>query len=71
VGVLAAASAEPRATAREYIGALRGHGVEATDLRVTIGNVYRRMREEELVEQIAALGTIVLTGGNQIRLVET
>ncbi len=71
VGVLAAASAEPRATAREYIGALRGHGVEATDLRVTIDNVDRRMREEALVEQIAALRTIILTGGNQIRLVES
>ncbi|WP_313674392.1 cyanophycinase [Mycolicibacterium sp.] len=71
VGVLAAASAEPRATARDYISALRGHGVEATDLRVTIDNVDRRMREEALVEQIAALRTIILTGGNQIRLVES
>ena len=69
VGVLAAASAEPRATARNYIRALRGKGVEAIDLRVTIGNVDRRMREEALVEQIAALRTIILTGGNQIRLV--
>ncbi|MBX7432350.1 cyanophycinase [Mycobacterium sp. Y57] len=70
VGVLAAASAEPRAAAREYIGALQSHGVEATDLAVTIDNVDRRMREEALVEQIAALRTIILTGGNQIRLVE-
>jgi hypothetical protein len=29
------------------------------------------MREEELDEQIAGLRTIILTGGNQIRLVET
>ena len=71
VGVLAAASAEPRAVARDYIGALHGLGVEATDLRITIDNVDRRMREEALVEQIAALRTIVLTGGNQIRLVES
>lgn len=71
VGVLAAASAEPRATARDYVGALRGCGVEATDLGITIDNVDRRMRDEALVEQIAALGTIVLTGGNQIRLVES
>ena len=71
VGVLAAASAEPRATARDYIGALREHGVEATDLRVTIDNVDRRMRDEALVEQIAALRTIILTGGNQIRLVDS
>lgn len=70
VGVLAAASAEPRATAADYVAALGGHGIEATDLRITIDNVDRRMREEALVEQIAALRTIVLTGGNQIRLVE-
>ena len=71
VGVLAAASAEPRATARDYIDALHSQGVEAVDLGVTIDNVDRRMREEALVEQIAALRTIILTGGNQIRLVES
>ena len=71
VGVLAAASAEPRATARDYIGALGDYGVEAIDLRVTIDNVDRRMRDEALVEQIAALRTIILTGGNQIRLVDS
>lgn len=71
VGVLAAASAEPRESAREYIGALWSHGIEAVDLGVTIDNVDRLMREEALVEQIAALRTIVLTGGNQIRLVES
>ena len=71
VGVIASASAEPRATARDYIGALHGSGVEATDLRITIDNVDRLMRDEALVEQIATLGTIVLTGGNQIRLVDS
>lgn len=71
VGVLAAASSEPRAAARDYLAALRSHGVEATDLGVTIDNVDRLMRDEALVEKIAALRTIVLTGGNQIRLVES
>lgn len=71
VGVLAAASAEPRAAARDYVDALRGQGVEATDLGVSIDNVDRLMRDEALVEQIAALRTIILTGGNQIRLVES
>ncbi|MDA2991010.1 MAG: cyanophycinase, partial [Actinomycetota bacterium] len=71
VGVLAAASSEPRAAARDYIGALRSQGVEAADLGVTIDNVDRLMRDEALVEQIAGLRTIVLTGGNQIRLVES
>ncbi len=71
VGVLAAASAEPRDVAREYVDALRGSGVEATDLGVTIDNVDRLMRDDALIEQIAALRTIVLTGGNQIRLVDS
>ena len=71
VGVLAAASSEPRAAARDYIGALRSQGVDAADLGVTIDNVDRLMRDEALVEQIAGLRTIVLTGGNQIRLVES
>ena len=71
VGVLAAASSEPRAAARDSLGALRSHGVEATDLGVTIDNVDRLMRDEALVEKIAALRTVVLTGGNQIRLVES
>ena len=71
VGVLAAASAEPRQVARDYINALSGQGVEATDLGITIDNVDRLMRDEALVERIAALRTIVLTGGNQIRLVES
>jgi cyanophycinase len=71
VGVLAAASAEPRESARDYIGVLRSHGVEAIDLGITIDNVDRLMRDEALIEQIAALRTIVLTGGNQIRLVES
>lgn len=71
VGVLAAASSEPREVARDYIDALHSQGVEAIDLGVTIDNVDRQMRDEALVEQIAALRTIVLTGGNQIRLVES
>lgn len=71
VGVLAAASAEPRAAARDYVDALARCGVEATDLGVTIDNVDRLMRDEAVVEQIAALRTIILTGGNQIRLVES
>ncbi|RWR12243.1 cyanophycinase [Paenirhodobacter populi] len=70
VGVIAAASAEPRETAHDYIRALRDKGVEAVDLRITIDNVDRLARDEALIERIAALRTIILTGGNQIRLVE-
>ncbi len=71
VGVIAAASAEPRETAHDYIRALRGQGIEALDLHVTIDNIDRLSRDAALVERIAAMGTLILTGGNQIRLVET
>lgn len=71
VGIIAAASSEPRHEARRYIGALADHGVEAVDLGITIDNVERLGRDPELVERIAGMKTILLTGGNQIRLIET
>ena len=71
VGIIAAASAEPHVTAATHIDAFRAHGVEAIDFGITIDNVERISRDKEIVEQIAALKTIFITGGNQIRLVET
>jgi cyanophycinase len=71
VGVLAAASSEPRQTAEDYVRSLRAQGVEAIDLRITIDNVDRLATDQALFAQIAALRPIILTGGNQIRLVET
>ncbi len=71
VGIIAAASAEPERTAATHVDLLRREGVEAFDLGITINNVARLGRNEALVEEIAALKTILFTGGNQIRLVET
>ncbi|WP_323990751.1 cyanophycinase [Nguyenibacter sp. L1] len=69
VGIIAAASSEPRNEAQSWLRAFRRHGVEAIDLGLTIDNV--ELADPALVERIAGLRAIVLAGGNQIRLVET
>ena len=71
VGIIAAASAEPRTEARNYARGLADCGIESIDFGITIDNVERLSRDAALVEQIAGLKTILLTGGNQIRLIET
>jgi len=71
VGVLAAASAEPKATAREHVKLLSRLGVQAVDLGVNIDNVDYKVQDEDLLEMIAGLRGILFCGGNQIRLVET
>lgn len=70
VGIIASASAEPRDEARAYRQAFARHGIEATDFDVTIDNIDRVGTDSEIVEKIASLKTIVISGGNQIRLVE-
>lgn len=71
VGIIASASSDPRQEARGFIRAFADHGIEAEDFGITIDNVERLSRDAELVERIAGLKTILLTGGNQIRLIET
>lgn len=70
VGIIAAASSEPRSEASRYVRRLEEQGIDSLDLRVTIDNIERIGLDPELVEQIASLKTILLTGGNQIRLAE-
>jgi cyanophycinase len=71
VGVLAAASAEPARTAAEHVALLARHGVAGVDLGVTIDTVDYAAQDADLLEGIAGLRGILLSGGNQIRLVET
>ena len=71
VGIIACASAEPRAEADAHIRALAARGREAVDFGITIDNIEVLGRDAGLIERIAGLKTIVLTGGNQIRLVES
>jgi cyanophycinase len=71
IGIIACASADPREEADAYLRALATRGREAIDFGITIDNIEVIGRDAELVECIAGLKTIVLTGGNQIRLVES
>lgn len=71
VGIIAAASAEPRETAGSLIRRLATAGRTGIDLGVTIDNVEHCGRDAALIERIAGLKTIFLPGGNQVRLVET
>jgi cyanophycinase len=71
VGVLAAASAEPKRTAAEHIDVLARHGIQGIDLGVTIDNLDYANQDGELLETIESMRGILLCGGNQIRLVET
>lgn len=71
VGIIAAASADPREEARNYMRGLGDLGLNSIDFGITIDNVERLSRDADLVERIAGLKTILLTGGNQIRLIET
>lgn len=69
IGIIAAASSDSRYEADNWARAFRRHGIEAEDLGITIDNV--ETSDEVLIGRIAELKTIILTGGNQIRLVET
>ncbi len=71
VGIIAAASADAAGEARRYMRAFADRGIEALDFGITIDNVERLGRDAELVAHLAGLKTILLTGGNQIRLIET
>ncbi len=72
VGIIATAAYDPRATARDYRHWLARQGIEdVEDLEITLHNIERQSLDEALLERIAAKRTLIFTGGNQRRLVET
>lgn len=71
IGIIAAASSDPRDTAQTHIKALQEHGRTGIDLGITIDNVESCFHDAELMARIAGLKTIFFPGGNQIRLVES
>ncbi|HYC02775.1 MAG TPA: cyanophycinase [Azospirillaceae bacterium] len=71
VGVIAAASGDPKDAAADYVRLLRRHGLEAEDLGITPGTMPTLMDDPAMVERIAAKKTILFTGGDQKRLVDT
>ena len=66
VGVLAAASSEPRRTAAEHVALLAQAGVAGIDLGVTIDTVDYVAQDADLLESIAGMRGILLCGGNRI-----
>jgi cyanophycinase len=57
--------------AREYLSWLQNLGVEAQILDVTAWNIETASRDRRLLKQLAAMGTLLFTGGDQRRLTET
>lgn len=70
VGIVACASASPRSDAYEYIDALKSYGVKAEYFDITIDNIDQVSRDQDLLDHLQSMQTILITGGNQIRLIE-
>ncbi len=71
VGIIAAASGRADRVARDYLNWFDRHGVQAENLDVTRHNIERVCRNRRRLERIAGMRTLLLTGGDQRRLVET
>jgi cyanophycinase len=71
VGILATASGEPRKVAASYLEWLRGRGIKAEILDVSLSNIERAGRDRRLLKRIGTVGSLLLTGGDQRRLTET
>lgn len=70
VGVIATASAEPEAVARETVAMLERHGIPAVALDASRDRLRSEQARRALVERIGGLGSFLITGGNQRRLIE-
>jgi cyanophycinase len=71
VGILATASGEPRKVAADYLEWLRGRGIRAEILDVSLSNIERAGRDRSLLKRIGGMGSLLFTGGDQRRLTET
>jgi cyanophycinase len=70
VGVLATASGEPTAMAERYLDWLISHGIRAELLPIALHNIERASRDRALLRTLQRVGSLLLTGGDQRRLVE-
>ncbi|MEO0466157.1 MAG: cyanophycinase [Pseudomonadota bacterium] len=71
VGVIGAASFEANKAAEEHVAFFQAHGIEAVDLNVSMKTIDGAVKDDNQLRQIESMRTIVLCGGNQIRLVDT
>jgi cyanophycinase len=70
VGVIATASAEPETVARETVTLLERHHIPAVALDASRDRLRSESARRALVERIGGLGSFLITGGNQRRLIE-
>jgi cyanophycinase len=71
VGIIAAASHDPRDAARDYAKLLRHHGIDAEDMGISQHAMPQILQDTDLLERLAAKRTLIFTGGDQRRLVDT
>jgi cyanophycinase len=71
IGILPTASGEAAAMAERYLHWLSSSGVAAEVLPVTLNNIERAGRDRSLLRSIDRMGSLLLTGGDQRRLIET
>lgn len=71
VGILAVASGEPNKVAAAYLDWLRGLGLRAEILKISLSNIERASRDRQLLRRIGQMGSLLFTGGDQRRLTET
>ena len=71
VGVIATASAEPEAVARETVAMLERHGIPAVALDASRDRLRSEQARRALVERIGGLGSFLITGGNQRRFLRS
>jgi cyanophycinase len=70
MGVIATASATPRQAAAETVALLEHCGIDAIDLGASRDHLRGEAGSQALVERIAGLGSFLITGGNQRRLMD-
>jgi cyanophycinase len=70
VGVIATASAEPKSVAAETVLLLEQNGIPAIDLGASIETLRTEAGREALIARFGAVGSFLITGGNQRRLID-
>jgi cyanophycinase len=70
VGIFSTASNTPRKTAASYLDWLRGMGLRAEIIPVSLSNIERASEDRALLKRISGMGSLLFTGGDQRRLTE-
>jgi cyanophycinase len=71
IAVFAMASGFPEEVGQELVEDFRAHGVEAELIRLFYENREDAAFNQELIERVAALGSVFFSGGDQSRIVDS